>query len=258
MTDPKDSTAQPPQAADAAAVNTTVAPVAQVVMVLKTLKDVPTQCLMRFADLAFFKKIIFGFVSLLKGMRITFGYLIDTKTVVTQQYPENRETLKLSDRVRAQLEMNHDEKGYHKCTSCHICEEACPNGSIHVVDRKTPTISKKELGHFVWRMDTCTFCNLCVLVCPFSCLKMNSKFESSVFDQRLLVYNLNKYSGPTAPILEKQPDDESRAKAIQQITPYEGPVALEGYFMAGLPKEFHLEKPADVAVTTATTEVRPS
>ncbi|GIL18878.1 MAG: hypothetical protein BroJett040_26290 [Oligoflexia bacterium] len=203
----------------------------------KTLNDVQTQPVHRWAEMAFVQKTVTGFQSLLKGMRITFRYLIDQKTVVTQQYPENRETLKLAERVRAQLELIHDEKGFHKCTSCHICEEACPNASIHVIDRKTPAVSKTELDHFIWRMDSCTFCNLCVMVCPFSCLKMNSQFESSVFDQRLLVYNLTKYAGPTSVALAKLPDDESRQKAIEPRTAYEGPTSLNHYYLAGIPKD---------------------
>lgn len=202
------------------------------------LNEVPTQPLWRFKELPYFQKIVIGFISLLKGMRITMKYFANPKTVVTQQYPENRSTLKLADRNRSQLVMNHDENGFHKCTSCHICEEACPNASIHVVDRTNPAVSKKELGFFVWRLDSCTFCNLCVLVCPFSCLKMNAEFESSVYDQRLLIYNLNKYSGPTAQALAKLPDDETRQKSIEPRLAYEGPVALNGYFMAGIPKEF--------------------
>jgi len=156
--------------------------------------------------------------------------------VVTQQYPENRATLKLADRVRALLSFKYDENGYHKCTSCHICEEACPNASIHVIDRPTPAISKNELDHFIWRLDSCTFCNLCVLVCPFQVLQMSSKFESSVYDQRLLVYNLNTYAGPTGPVLMKQPDEESRKKLIEPRSVYDGPTALGGFHLAGIPE----------------------
>lgn len=223
---------------------------------VRTLKDVPTQLAVRWADLKVFKKIIYGIVSLIKGLRITFGYLINTRAVVTQQYPENRATLKFGDRVRAQLVMNHDEKGYHKCTSCHICEEACPNGSIHVVDRKTPAVSKTELDYFVWRLDSCTFCNLCVLVCPFSCLKMNSQFESAVFDQRLLIYNLNQYAGPTSVALAKLADDDARTKAIQPRVPYEGPVALDGYFLAGIPKDL-LPSPPAKTISQEPSDARP-
>lgn len=192
---------------------------------------------LRNPELSIFKKIVVGFISLLKGMKVTFHYLVNPKTVVTQQYPENRETLKLADRVRSQLEIQHDENGYFKCTSCHICEEACPNASIRVIDRKTPAISRTELDYFIWRLDSCTFCNMCVMVCPFSVLKMNSKFESSVYDQRLLVFNLNKYAGPTAQVMAKQADDEARKKLMEPRHPYDGPVALDGNYYAGIPAD---------------------
>lgn len=182
-----------------------------------------------------FGQFLYGLLSLLKGMRITWHYLIHPSTVVTQQYPENRSTLKLADRVRAQLSFKYDENGFHKCTSCHICEEACPNASIHVIDRVKPAIAKNELDHFIWRMDSCTFCNLCVLVCPFQVLKMGPTFESAVFDQRLLVYNLTTYAGATGPVLMKQPDDESRKKLIEPRSVYDGPTALDGFKLAGIP-----------------------
>ena len=184
-------------------------------------------------------KIIYGIVSLLKGFRITIFYFSHPSTIVTQQYPENRATLKLADRTRSQLVFTYDDNGYHKCTACHICEEACPNASIHVVDRTPPTLAKDELDYFVWRLDTCTFCNLCVMVCPFQVLKMKPTFESSVFDQRLLVYNLNTYAGATGPELMKLPTPEERQAKIEPRTPYDGPTALSGEHLAGLPVDLY-------------------
>lgn len=189
------------------------------------------------------KQILRGILSLLGGMKITFGYLVRPSTVVTQQYPENRETLKLADRTRALLTFTYDDKGFHKCTSCHICEDNCPNASIRVVDREKPAVSKTELGHFIWRLDTCTFCNLCVMVCPFQVLKMTSQFESSVCDQRLLIYNLNAYSGPAAGALAKLPDDEARKAALEARSIYDGPTALEGFELAGVPKDLYQNPP---------------
>lgn len=185
----------------------------------------------------FLGRAIYGVSSLLKGMKITFSYLVRPSTVVTQQYPENRETLKLADRTRAQLVLIHDDNGLHKCTACHICEEACPNASIHVIDRPKPAVSKNELDHFIWRMDSCTFCNLCVMVCPFSCLKMTPSFESSVYDQRLLVHNLTRYAGPTSTALAKVTDEEVRKAACEPRTPYDGPTSLNGFALAGIKTE---------------------
>ena len=183
----------------------------------------------------FLARFFTGFFSLLKGMKVTWYYLVHPSTVVTQQYPENRATLKMADRVRAQLAFNYDENNYHKCTACHICEQACPNASIHVVERPKPAVAKVEIDYFVWRLDSCTFCNLCVLVCPFGVLKMNSTFESAVYDQRLLIYNLNTYAGPAASFLGKIADVEERKKAMEARSPYDGATALNGYALDGIP-----------------------
>lgn len=188
----------------------------------------------RLPERGFFSQVFFAIKSLLKGMRVTLHYLIHPSTVVTRQYPENRETLKLADRTRAQLSLTHDDNGFHKCTSCHICEQACPNASIHVIDRPKPMASKNELDYFIWRLDSCTFCNLCVMVCPFQCLKMNATFESSVYDQSLLVYNLTKYAGPVSTVLMKVEDLEARTKLIEPRDVYAGPVPLNGFPLAGI------------------------
>lgn len=181
-----------------------------------------------------FGRILSGILSIFKGLKVTFYYLVRPSTVVTQQYPENRGTLKIAERVRAQLGFTFDENGYHKCTACHICEQACPNASIRVVERAKPAVSKTELDSFIWRLDSCTFCNLCVMVCPFSVLKMSPTFESSVYDQRLLVYNLTPYAGPAATALLKIADPEERKKALEARSIYSDPTPLAGTSLAGI------------------------
>jgi NADH-quinone oxidoreductase subunit I len=188
-------------------------------------------------DGSFVARVIFGTKSLLKGMRLTFKYLSHPSTVVTQQYPENRSTLKLADRVRSQLTFTMDENNFHKCTACHICEQQCPNASIHVTERKQSATGKPELDTFIWRLDSCTFCNVCVMVCPYQVLKMNSNFESSVYDQKLLVYNLTPYAGAVSGVLMKIADPEERKKMIEPRSVYAGPTALTGFQMAGISKQ---------------------
>ncbi len=172
--------------------------------------------------------------SLFKGMGVTIKYFVNPKTVVTQQYPENRETLKMFERFRSELLMTHDENGFHKCTGCRICETACPNGSIKVLHRAKSATGKAELDAFMWRLDSCTFCNACVMVCPFSVLKFGNNFENSVYDRRLFVYNLSKYAGPTSTALAKVADPEERKKMTEPRTPYYGPVPMQGHSWAGL------------------------
>jgi NADH-quinone oxidoreductase subunit I len=163
--------------------------------------------------------IFAGLLSLVQGMWVTLTYFLRPSTVVTRQYPENRDTLKMYDRFRALLEMPHDQDGYHNCTACGICETACPNASINVITGKDAA-GKKILKNYVWRLDACTFCNACVQACPFSALAMTGKFESAVYDRRLLTYSLNRYSGPPANALKKVADLEERKKMMEPCLPY--------------------------------------
>ena len=181
------------------------------------------------------RAVLEGIGSLLKGMKVTFYYISHPSTVVTQQYPENRKTLRMADRFRAQLAFVRDENNYHKCIACHICETACPNGSIRVVARKSPVTGKNEIDCFVWRFDSCTFCNMCVIACPSAALVMLPKFESAVYDQRLLVYNLNHYAGPASAALMKVTDPAERGKMMEPRGFYAGPVPLCGTTLPGCP-----------------------
>lgn len=184
---------------------------------------------------SFVGNLFSGLKSLWDGMNVTFGYLVHPSTVVTQQYPENRATLKMFDRFRAQLVMPHDEKGHHKCTGCEMCADACPNGSLDVITRKNPVTGKKEINRYIWRMDSCTFCNACVQVCPHFAIEFKGNFESSVYDRRLFVYTLNKYAGPASKDLAKLTDPEELKKQMTAISgAYEAEVPMAGKSMAGL------------------------
>ena len=162
-----------------------------------------------------------GLLSLLQGMAVTLKYFLRPWTVVTRQYPENRATLKMYERVRSQLVMSHDQDGCHSCTACGICETACPNASISVVTARDAG-GKRVLKRYIWRMGVCTFCNACVQACPFAAIVMAGGFENAVFDRRLLAYCLNRYSGPPANALKKIADPAERKKTMEPCSPYSG------------------------------------
>jgi NADH-quinone oxidoreductase subunit I len=187
------------------------------------LSEVPVVVAPRPAERGLLSDVAHGLRSLSRGMRITMGYLARPSTVVTEEYPENRETLKLHDRARSTLSLVHDENGFHRCTACTFCEQACPNASIRVFQRKRSATGKPELDHLVWRMETCTYCNACVTVCPFGCLTFKGSFESAVFDRRLLCYNLTRYAGPTSTVLMKVADPEERRRMIEPRAVFSGP-----------------------------------
>lgn len=142
----------------------------------------------------YFKSIFIGFFSLLKGMNITIRYFFNPKRGVTEQYPENRDTLKMMPRFRGRVVMPHDENNNHKCTGCTLCEKACPNGSISVLN--TTSISgKKVLGKYIYRLDQCTLCGNCVEACPFDAIRMDQTFEHACRDTEKLELILNKTEG---------------------------------------------------------------
>jgi len=140
----------------------------------------------------YFEGLFRGIFSLLTGMSVTWKELWTKK--VTQQYPENRETLVISDRFRCELVMPHDESNEHACTACGICEMNCPNGTIQVISKMIETEDgkkKKILDRYVWDLGMCTFCNLCVITCPSDAIKFNNNFENAVFTRSKLIQQLN-------------------------------------------------------------------
>jgi NADH-quinone oxidoreductase subunit I len=139
--------------------------------------------------------ILKGIYSLGSGMVVTIKEFFVKK--VTEQYPENRDTLIISDRFRGELVMPHDENNEHACTGCSICEMNCPNGTIQVITKMVePTVEggkpKKALDTYIYDLGMCTFCNLCVLTCPSDAIKFENTFENSMFTRAKLVEKLNK------------------------------------------------------------------
>jgi len=214
-------------------------------------------------------KVVFSITGLLQGMWLTLSYLLRPSTVVTQEYPENRDTLTFPERYRAALrfklvpspesvrqgEMLEDVATklnasvdsvkrslrqleeppmYHKCTGCGTCETACPNGSIVVVTRYNDITEDREIDRFIWRMDSCMYCNACVQACPFDAIEMSHGFENAVYDRRLLVYNLNRFAGPTAGFIADEEDPEVRRKLLEPRERYGGPVPMNGYPLPNL------------------------
>jgi NADH-quinone oxidoreductase subunit I len=180
-----------------------------------------------------------SFLSLLKGMKITIGYFFRPSTVITQQYPENRDTLKMFDRFRGQLYLIDDDNGYMRCNGCNFCELACPNGSIILKSRKNPVSNTSELDRYIWRMDSCTFCNACIQACPHDALGWKQDFEGAVFDRRLLVFQLNTVAGPPSIAFKRA---EKKGEGVEELKAtmeprgrYEWKAPLAGTALPGVP-----------------------
>ena len=140
----------------------------------------------------YFSTFFSGLLSLLKGMRVTIREFFTKKT--TEQYPENRATLKMFDRFRGELVMPHDENGNNKCIACGLCQANCPNGTIRIT---TDTITtedgqkKKVLVKYESDLGSCIFCQLCVKNCPRNAIEFRPTFEHAVFTRSKLIKQLN-------------------------------------------------------------------
>lgn len=128
-------------------------------------------------------------------MRVTGYYFTHLKNIETEEYPDNRATLKMFDRFRGEVVMPHDENNEHRCTGCQACEIACPNGTIKIITKQEiqpDGKKKKRIDTFIYHLDLCTMCNLCVVACPSDAIKMDQAFEHSVYDKKTLKKILNK------------------------------------------------------------------
>ncbi len=173
--------------------------------------------------LEYFKEVGTGLKSLVTGMAVTGKEFVTPK--ITEQYPENRQDLKISDRFRAELTLIYDSEGRHKCIACGICQMNCPNGTIHL-DTKMVELpdgkKKRKLDKYMYDLGSCTFCMLCVTSCPQNALEFSNDFEQAVFERDKLVKQLNYRPEPEdpapapKPAAPAKPAEESKPEAPAQ------------------------------------------
>ncbi len=162
----------------------------------------------------YFVSLFTGIHSLIKGMQVTGKELVTPK--VTEQYPENRATLKIPERFRATLTLIYDENGNHKCIACKTCERNCPNGTIHIDTRMVdlPNGKKKvKLDKYIYDLGSCTFCDLCVTTCPTHALEFSNDFEQAVFRREALVKQLNYLPEKDEPVAPAAPAPAAKPAA---------------------------------------------
>ena len=134
--------------------------------------------------------LFYGIKTLLKGFSVT-GKEFFTKKV-TEEYPDNRDTLKISPRFRGRLTM--PDPG--KCIACGLCQMNCPNDTITIlsetVTEEDTGKRKKVLVSYEYDLGACMFCQLCVNVCPHDAIQFSTEFENAVYDRNCLKLTLNK------------------------------------------------------------------
>ena len=140
---------------------------------------------------------------LAKGMRITLVHYLRFGEVITQQYPENRATLKIPARFRGKIHLQRDpETGAWRCTACGLCVKACPNNSLTVQRERDPETNKFRLSGYYYHFERCVLCGNCVDTCKFSALRMGNEFENAVYDRCDLTLRLDTPDGVPRPAPE--------------------------------------------------------
>lgn len=124
------------------------------------------------------------------GMRVTLRYFLKPETVVTFQYPRERDPDGIPPRHR----------GIHfleteKCILCYVCAKACPVSCIDIeghrkIDREgfkargvagAADYAQQGKGALITRFtidySKCLFCNLCCEPCPEDCIHMGPEWN---------------------------------------------------------------------------------
>ncbi len=148
----------------------------------------------------------------LPGLGLCQGLVVTAKNFVqsyykkerltTVQYPEERAPITPNFRNFPFLVYDNDDPtpgAGLRCTSCKICEKACPPQCIYIeLDRDEKGKSKKCPSVFEIDFSVCMNCGICAEVCPFDSIYMDNEFELSKgnrFDEML--YGLDRLSKST-------------------------------------------------------------
>lgn len=135
----------------------------------------------------YFKNIITGFYSIIKGFMVTFKNLL--KKPVTLQYPTQKQPMK--DRFRGMVDLYPE-----KCVICYQCIKICPTAALDLA-HKTKEDKKKEITKFTLNAEICCFCGLCEEICPTDAIYLNQIYEVSYFKHTDLndidLMSLDKY-----------------------------------------------------------------
>jgi NADH-quinone oxidoreductase subunit I/NAD(P)H-quinone oxidoreductase subunit I len=131
----------------------------------------------------YFGRIKNAITSILEGLSVTFGYLLQRP--ITVQYPDRtpkpvKETL--PDRYRGILDVD-----MSICTACLACERACPIECIKIDVVKDKETKKRYMTRFDIDIAKCMFCGLCSEPCPSGAIFHTKEFEGSTRDIHFLI-----------------------------------------------------------------------
>lgn len=128
-----------------------------------------------------------SFVSLLKGLRVTFRQQ-GAAHVTTEQYPAQRPPVAERFRGAPRLNIN-PENSESLCIACDLCAVACPENLIVVGSQRDPKTKHKVLTTFTYDLSRCMFCGLCEDACPVDAIELTQDFELASFTRRGMIWD---------------------------------------------------------------------
>lgn len=119
---------------------------------------------------SYFKSLTLS--ELLKGLRLTGGYLFDRK--VTVQYPEDKTPQ--SPRFRGLHALRRYPNGEERCIACKLCEAVCPALAITIESEPRADGTRRTTRYDI-DLTKCIFCGFCEESCPVDSIVETRHFE---------------------------------------------------------------------------------
>jgi len=134
------------------------------------------------------RKLVDAIKNLVIGLFTTGKHL--GRHAVTLQYPDQK--WEMPERSRGIVVLLSDkETGKLNCTTCLLCQRACPASAIKI-DFEKGEKGKRFLKDFVIDFTLCCFCGLCEDSCNFAAIKMTGKYEFSTLNKADLIWHTDK------------------------------------------------------------------
>ena len=146
--------------------------------------------------------------SIYTGMAITLYYFVNTKEVVTMQYPD--EKWELPARYRGFHTVAFE--GKEACIGCMQCQKICPEHAISI-KASMGEDKKRKIDEFYVNLGICSFCGNCQEICPAKAIKMGNGYEGSVQDKKTLILDKEKLRRKPIPVEPKPEVKASEAPA---------------------------------------------
>ncbi|MBU8934965.1 MAG: 4Fe-4S dicluster domain-containing protein [candidate division Zixibacteria bacterium] len=173
--------------------------------------------------------------ALIQGLGIAGKHL--GRHAITLQYPEEKWDMPECSRGIVVL-LSDKKTGELNCTSCLLCEKACPSAAIRIVAPRDPETKKRDLQSFDIDFGLCCFCGLCEESCNFVAIKMAPMYELSTPNKSDLSWDMKKLQemGRDVPYT---PKPKKKKKPVVKKTEAKGdekPVKKEATEEAPAPK----------------------